>query len=445
MPALLKRYEGALFALLLLTSFGLHVYRLAVPARPVFDEAYFTTFAADNVLGRVFFDVHPPLGKWIYALPLLFYPQIDLSGAHYVTFGHNATTDNIQTNYNPAPFGNFPYVPLRGVSVLFGLLLVAGFYLLVRTLAGPVAALLGTFCLIFENALLLDTRLVLMDGMYLAFGVWALYFFLKERSRPVIAGVLFGLALSVKLTAVVFAGIAFIALALQWNARPGSKRERRGWKFLAAAFLTLALCEFGLSAVVIRPNVSMNYDIGLFGWTALQHIAAGASSSWIAAAAKSTVVNGLLMLSGYTSGLPHPLESPWYAWPFMWKPMQLTNAITLVGNPFVWLASTAAVIGALFLLIKKAKDRIFNASLRPVLLLFTGYFFCLLPFFTIVHRSTFLYHYFPALLFALALLGLFAARALEALKGRYQAIFLGSLAVLTIVGFLVAAPYTYGL
>ncbi len=445
MADFLKRYETVAFIFLVLLSAFLHLYRIVLPAEPVFDEAYFTTYAADNATGKIFFDVHPPLGKWIYALPLLFYPRVDLAGADYVTFNHNVATDNLQTNYNPVPYGQFPYVPLRVVSVLFGLLMIAGFYLLVRALAGPIAAIAGTFLLIFENALLLDTRLVLMDGMYIAFGLWSLYFFLKERPRPTVAGLLFGLALSVKLTAIVFIGPIVAALLIGWSRIPKEDVKSVFWKFAVAALIVLVFAELGLSGIVARPNAYLSYDVGLFGWPILQKITGAYQNvPRTIAAVKAVIVNGLLMVTGYTSGASHPLMSPWYAWPFMWKPMEFTKRIVLVGNPFVWLASTTAVIGALWLTIKSGVKRFFDEKMKPALLLMVGYIFCLMPFFTIVHRATFLYHYFPALLFAIALAGIFVGKLIE--KNDFAArLALIAIAVLTVTGFLIVAPYTYGI
>jgi dolichyl-phosphate-mannose--protein O-mannosyl transferase len=444
MTYFLKRYEAVAFVFLMAVSLGLHLYRVSLPAAPVFDEAYFTTYAADNATGKIFFDVHPPLGKWLYALPLLFYQPAVLSGANYVTFGHDAVTGTLQTNYNPAPFGNFPYVPLRLTSVFFGLLLIAGFYLLVRTLAGPVAAVAGTFLLVFENALLLDTRLVLMDGMFLAFGLWSLYFFLKERPRPLLAGVLFGLALSVKLTAIVFIGPVLIVLIIGWRELPREKIKPHWGKFAITALAVLALCEFGLSDVIIHPHAVLNYDIENFGWPMLKSIGGAFSQvSWLTAAIKSTIVNAILMLYGYTMGGISTLQSPWYTWPFMWKPIEYTRQIALIGNPFVWLSSTAAVIGALWLLIKNGVKRSFQNVDKPLLLLVGGYVLCTAPFFTIVQRSTFLYHYFPALLFAIALAGVFMGKLIE--KDDFASrLALVAIVVLTVVGFLIVAPHTYG-
>lgn len=289
---------------------------------------------------------------------------------------------------------------------------------------------------------MLDTRLVLMDGMYLAFGLWSLYFFLKEKPRPLLAGALFGLALGVKLTAVVFGGAILAAWAIGW--RPEIK-WRTIVQYALAAIVVLLLVEFGLSPILWHPRGTIDFALGTFGWPVLQEIAGHVKDlSWFPAAFKATVVNGMLMVTGYLSGGGQPLMSPWYAWPFMWKPMEFTEQTTLIGNPLVWLSSTAAVIGALWLLIKKGVKRTFGEGNGPLLLLTLGYIACLVPFFTIVHRSTFLYHYFPALLFALGLAGFFVGKLIE--KDDWPArLVLAAIVILTVIGFLVVAPYTYGL
>lgn len=442
MAAFLKRYEAFAFAALLVLSLGLHLWGIARPAAPVFDEAYFTTYAADQALGKVYFDVHPPLGKWLFSLPLLFYPTSTLSGADYVTFGHNVATDNLQTNYNPAPFGDFPYVPLRLVSVLFGLLLAAGFYFLLRSLAGPAAAIGGTFLFVLENALLFDTRFVLMDGMYLAFGVWSLYFLLKDKPRIAMAGLLFGLALAVKLTAVVFLGAALAALAMGW--RDKKINGRNIFKFLAMAVAALLLCEFAFGTILWHPHQTISNMLATFGWPMLHRIAGNVSAlGWFPAAVRAAAMSGLLMVTGYLSGGGQPLMSPWYTWPFMWKPIHLEYGLAIVGNPFVWLASTAAFIGALWLVIKKGVHRVLQETDKPFLLMAAAYIACLVPFFTIIHRSTFIYQYFPALIFAIALAGMFVGKLMERddLLARLSLI---AIAILTVIGFLIVAPHTYG-
>lgn len=132
--------------------------------------------------------------------------------------------------------------------------------------------------------------------------------------------------------------------------------------------------------------------------------------------------------------------------------------LMLAGNPVVWLSGTAAVFAGLFSLLRTViRDRktfahapvMEGAEGRPFAILMGGYAFALLPYFTIVRRDTFLYHYFPGLLFAIGLLAWFVARWLKldnvSALTRRQRFWLFCIAIFVIAGFLAVAPITYGL
>jgi dolichyl-phosphate-mannose-protein mannosyltransferase len=67
------RQVWADYALVLIGAFALamgwfaRLYRLGFPRRPIWDEIYFPVFARDYLNGTPFFDLHPPLGKFIIA------------------------------------------------------------------------------------------------------------------------------------------------------------------------------------------------------------------------------------------------------------------------------------------------------------------------------------------------------------------------------------------
>ena len=67
------RQVWADYALVLIGVFALamgwfaRLYRLGFPRRPIWDEIYFPVFARDYLNGTPFFDLHPPLGKFIIA------------------------------------------------------------------------------------------------------------------------------------------------------------------------------------------------------------------------------------------------------------------------------------------------------------------------------------------------------------------------------------------
>lgn len=100
----------------------------------------------------------------------------------------------------------------------------------------------------------------------------------------------------------------------------------------------------------------------------------------------------------------HPYSSAWYEWPTMIRPTWyyssvvsgasgtggLREGISAFGNPLIWWVGIPAVIYMFYLVIKK-KD-------KTALFLLISYFAQYLPWF-LVTRVTFIYHYFPSVVF----------------------------------------------
>ena len=126
--------------------------------------------------------------------------------------------------------------------------------------------------------------------------------------------------------------------------------------------------------------------------------------------------------------------------------------IGLRGNAFVWLGGTAAVLmtvlGLGWEVIRKRGIRAILNRRRIEVVLLAGYFASLLPF-ALVLRSTFIYHYLPALLFAICLLA-YRLGELEqfgrlATMSRRGWLVCGFIFLLALYGFLASLPYVYGL
>ncbi len=470
-----------ILSLILLVSAALHLVRIGTPNHPVFDEAYFATYAADNALRIPYFDIHPPLGRLLYSVPLFFYDKSNLNEATYVVNEKAPDGKSLVARGIDKPYENFPYETERLVGVFFGLLLICSVFFFARELAGERAALLAAFLVALENAILLDTRLILMDGMYLSFGFLSLYFFFKKSnnkkcgraeeseehkerstgavikvgktglaplertlllrhrySNIIISAIFFGLAVSIKLTAVVFAGPVVVALILR-NILGKERRYRDVFVFFAVAIVTFLILLVGINGLLFAPEKQLSAMGLLFD---IPNITANPSII------KASFYQLLLGVAGYTVGGTNPLMSPWYLWPFMMKPMRLTSAgeIVLIGNMFIWIASTLAVLGTLFKYARRIIQHApYDGKENPVAILLFGYIFALLPFFTFVTRATFLYHYFPALLLAIALLATLTTRWLENKTKRVQMLTYGVVGVLSVWGFIISVPYTYGL
>ncbi len=444
-------------ALIAVAALGvyLHFLNISYPPRPAFDEAHFATYVADYVKGTPFFDIHPPFGKLIYAaaLSLTATPQ-NVKNTDFITIGSQKETDRNEItviNSNNLPFNNFPYVPLRSISAIFGVALALVFYWFLRSIGVPnISALLGALFITLENAILIETRLILLNGMYLAFGFAALALYFKKPRWAVAAGAVWGVALGVKMIAIVFAGPLFVYYLLKRKADGAAEGSADLKKFFTAAVFIFLLI-FSANYVIFTPIE----HLGTLKPLGVTYISAPRLPYLTA-----PIADLFFSFGNYIAGDPNALQSPWYFWPAMQIPMAYfyetvgnhIKQIVLAGNPAVWYSSTLAAICALVALPRYLKKFFSTKNLtenKSFFILLAGFVSSLLPFATIIRRSTFLYHYFPALIFAIGLLvwfitKIFKLENFDTLSVR-QGLALAIIVVICITGFLWTAPLTYGL
>ena len=171
-----------------LVSLMLHLWRISYPDRPVFDEAYFAMYAADYVTRDHYLAIHPPLGNLIYAAALFFAPHDNTANTQFLSikkgsgvFDITIIGKKLAIIDNHLPYRAFPYVSLRIVSAFFGAALPIVFYgFLINIGVSTLGSLIAAGIIVLENALLLQTRLILIDGMYLVFGFAALACYVKK-------------------------------------------------------------------------------------------------------------------------------------------------------------------------------------------------------------------------------------------------------------------------
>src|SRR5258708_304774 len=412
-------YRSAIvLGVIIVLGIALHLFRIGYPDRPVFDEAHFATYAADYATGHPFEDIHPPLGKFIFASVLFFYPKSDLAGAQFI----NTTTTaqgNISMALNDIPYGNFPYVALRVTSAIFGILLAIALYYLMKNIgAGEVAAFLAALFILFDNAFLMVSRLILMDAMFMTFAIAGLAFYFAKRRRPIIAGILWGLALSVKLTAIIFLGPVLVGYFFVTVA---GRREELGSiiRFAAAGFAILILVALA-GTLVFSPAERLQV---LGGFGTIKANSPYLTAQWQVVSPVRTMLVAdmselVFSVGNYVIGNFHEGESPWYFWPAMQTPISYYNphpaeqggSILFVGNIVLWLFGTLAVAAALAFSFRYTREHFWRrhefhrSDRKPFFVLLVGYLSAIAPFILIVHRSTFLYHYLPALIFAFGLL-----------------------------------------
>ncbi|RMY93100.1 hypothetical protein D0864_05775 [Hortaea werneckii] len=132
------------------------LFRIYQPPSVVFDEVHFGGFASKYIKGKFFMDVHPPLAKLL----------ITLAG-WLAGFDGNFDFKDIGKDYLEP---RVPYVAMRLLPAICGVLSVPCMFLTLRA-AGcrTLTAALGAALIVFENGLVTQSRLILLDSPLVIF------------------------------------------------------------------------------------------------------------------------------------------------------------------------------------------------------------------------------------------------------------------------------------
>ncbi|MDP1706385.1 MAG: phospholipid carrier-dependent glycosyltransferase [bacterium] len=473
---------------IIILGLGIRLYNFQSPNRPIFDETFFAQFAADYSLGQPHFDIHPPLGKMIFSLPLFF-----------------TAKENRQTNFldptpsakngfyraTNSPYDNFPYIPLRLISVFFGGLIILAAFWLTKNLAGERAGLWAAFLIAIESGFIEINRLIILDGPMIAFGLIALAIFFRSshceehgdaaiprdssspppiggwriRMTDWLAGIFWGLAISVKLNAAIFLAPIIIAKFLTKNREEKKIFNRRLLIFFGSGLLTLGFFWIILNNLWISPTQWIeHYQFflpELINNNFLEKISLAAG--WLQPIILF-IGSGFLMvnfaLNGYLSiGGTHAASSPWYAWLIGQKPINWGSNAFLI-NHFIQFLVLISLIWLAIKLIKKPtqKQVLYGASkikwseMKPEIILAGGYILSFLPF-IMVNRPTFLYQYLPTYSFGLILVGITIEKILSKMTPNKKPARGGSalggkivttgLVIICLISFVLTMPYIY--
>ena len=460
-----------LVIILLLTALSgvLHFWRLGFPPTVVFDEAHFTSYATHYASRTGFYDIHPPLGKMLYAGVVR---AMGVKEPHdFIRFWRTADGEFKTESDGGKPYGSFPYLALRTLSAIVGIALVPMLYIFARLLGFSAlgAGITGLF-LALDNGLLLQTRLVLLDGFTLFFGLLGLIFFIakdalvldhkKKTIAAVMAALALGLAGSVKLTGFGFVlGVLITALVVEYKNRhiPVIHNTFSLAPLGLKKFAALAMVPFFALFAVHRMVVPLDQELAFWHILLNNNGAAGASAFLTSIRALpfgGLAANGLgyigdifFSIGGNLTSGAHPSRSFFFTWPLNYKaviywytPSQ-DAFIYFLGNIILWPLSgmVTALVAARALFKRMLPD----ASTIFLLALFFAN--CLpFAFFIITGRPTYMYHYLAALLFAVMLLAKELAALVNSSSRKITTITLGVVLTLVIVGFLITAPLTYG-
>ncbi|KAF9279315.1 hypothetical protein BGZ68_007996, partial [Mortierella alpina] len=158
-------------SLLVLTALTLvallsRFYKINEPDEVVFDEVHFGKFASYYLRGTYFFDVHPPLAKMMLA-----------AMGYLLGYDGHFLFDNIGDNYIT---NNVPYIGLRALPAFLGAMTVPIVYMTMREAGFPIlTCALAGFFVTFDNMLVTQTRLILLDSMLVFFMVCSIYSYVK--------------------------------------------------------------------------------------------------------------------------------------------------------------------------------------------------------------------------------------------------------------------------
>ncbi len=352
-----------------------------------FDEIYHPRTAFEYITHRYPYEnTHPPLGKVIIACGMLL-------------FGVN-------------PFG------WRFFGTLCGVLMVPMAYMMGKKLLKNTRyAFLTAFVFSFDFMHLSQTRLATIDS-YTAFFVMGMYLFMflyiekslggasLQKSLPFLglSGLFFGLGASTKWQGL-YAGIGlavlfFYCLFRRYRAYrvEVASLEQTRKTFWAEALKTILA---GFLFFVFVPAVI--YFLSYI--PAMQSETTGLSFFFTN---QSSMFNYHAHLES-----AHPYSSKWWQWLFDYKPLYAyspdpnfvsadhAKGITTFGNPAIWWLTIPLVLWGLYRLWKQRKGM--DAGLLTTVV---GFFSLYAPW-IFVTRTTYIYHFFPCVIFVVLLLGFF--------------------------------------
>ncbi|ORY05207.1 glycosyltransferase family 39 protein [Basidiobolus meristosporus CBS 931.73] len=233
-----KRNSCIVLAVLTVLAFATRFYKIHEPNEVVFDEVHFGKFGSYYLRREYFFDVHPPLAKLLIA-----------AMGWFVGFDGHFLFEEIGNSYQTE---NVPYIPLRSLLAVFGSLLVPVVYETLRECGFSIVACTVCACLvIFDNTLVTQSRLILLDSILILFMALAIYSyvrFYKLRNRSfsgewwfwlLATGVNIALTTSVKMVGLFVVGLIGICVLMDlWrllDVRRGLTLGQVGKHFMARA------------------------------------------------------------------------------------------------------------------------------------------------------------------------------------------------------------------
>ncbi|KAI7907634.1 Dolichyl-phosphate-mannose-protein mannosyltransferase-domain-containing protein [Cokeromyces recurvatus] len=151
--------------ILFIISLPARFRHLAFPDQVIFDEAHYGKYVSYYIKQKLFFDVHPPLAKLL------------ISFIAWIS-GYDGEFDfsEVGSKYPK----DVPYVQMRALGALLGSLVVPLAYFTIRNAGhSNVAAIITALAICFENGLITNNRLILLDSYFLFFTAFTIFSYIK--------------------------------------------------------------------------------------------------------------------------------------------------------------------------------------------------------------------------------------------------------------------------
>lgn len=161
-------------AVMTVAAFATRFYLINHPSEVVFDEVHFGKFASYYLERTYFFDLHPPFAKLLIAFV-----------GWLVGYDGQFKFDNIGDSYIK---NEVPFVAYRSLSAILGALTVPVVFQTLKQSGYSVhACMIGASFILFDNAHIAETRLILLDSTLIfsvAVSIYCYVRFSKMRYEP---------------------------------------------------------------------------------------------------------------------------------------------------------------------------------------------------------------------------------------------------------------------
>ena len=393
--SVLERHAGKLLWLVLMLAAFLRFWQLGLVDHAYFDEVNIPQFGYALLNGLTetpFITAHPPLPHYLFAGAIALYYQLPwVDGDYHLAW---SAIDPLSYRWLTA---------LLGVACCWFTAAIVQ-----RLTASGLMAVLAAFFVATDGALLVDSRAALNNIIMLAFGLAAVWAFVRADANSngefcwrwlLLSGALLGSTVAIKWNGLAFWLIPLAIVCLramrfgvdQW--RPVEGRQRLAYQGPSAVqcLVFLLLVPALVYWLWWQPYLLLENKWGFIEihqrMRAFHTLGVGAND--------------------------HPYCSAWYQWPYQGRPMsylfsshagtESVSVIHLLGNPLLYVSGFAAVLAATGVWLRQCylwiRSGVITNSFWFLALISMGFWANYLPW-ILVKRCLFSYHYEPASVFS---------------------------------------------